>query len=273
MERTISTVSPPCDTSSGAETEHALYTESMSLWRSVLLAAALSPVACGGSSDVGDVDDATLLDTSPDTALSSSDVSDEPAPEVAVDMGPSRCAAVAHIGDSLTAYTIEPLRDAYKAVGLTAEIDAYGGRAILQKLPADPKTGQQAALDFVDAGFKGCWVVALGTNDTANVAVGASYTRAYAIDEMMRAIDPTAKAPVTWVNTFTTKTTGSWSNDNMKLWNDALEKALSRWPNMKVFDWAKIAATGAAPYSDGIHHTTTGYAVRNKAIAKAIAAN
>lgn len=229
-------------------------------WRSVLLAA-LAPVACAGTSDVDDVDDATLVDTSPD-------VSSGGAPELA-----SRCTAVAHIGDSLTAYTMEPLRDAYKAVGLTAQIDAYGGRAILQKLPADPKTGEQAALDFVDAGFKGCWVVALGTNDTANVAVGASYTRAYAIDEMMRAIDPTASAPVMWVNTFTEKTTGSWSNENMKLWNTSLNVALTRWPNMRVFDWAKIAATGVAPYRDGIHHTAAGYAVRNKAIARALAQN
>jgi len=183
--------------------------------------------------------------------------------------GSAPCRFVAHVGDSLTAQTLEPMRTAYVDAGATAQLDAYGGRAILQKLPADPKTGKQAALDLVKSGFNGCWVVALGTNDTANVAAGASYTRAQAIDEMMKAIDPGAKAPVMWVNTFTTKTTGSWANDNMRLWNEALSKALARWPNLKVFDWASLAAKGVAPFSDGIHHTTAGYAVRNKAIAEA----
>lgn len=259
----------------------------MLLLRSVSFAAALvlsAPLSCAGSSDAEPVVDDVGADGAPDTTAaddvaetraSDSGIPDEgpeeaPAAEIAIDTGVG-CRGVAHIGDSLTAYTIEPLRTAYETVGITAQIDAYGGRAILQKLSADPKTGKQAALDFVKAGFKGCWVVALGTNDTANAAAGASYTRAYAIDEMMKAIDATAKAPVTWVNTFTTKTSGSWSNDNMKLWNEALDKALARWPNMRVFDWAKIAASGAAPYSDGIHHTTAGSAARNKAIAEAVA--
>ena len=35
------------------------------------------------------------------------------------------------------------------------------------------------------AGFKGCWVFALGTTDTANVAVGSRTTRAARIDRMM----------------------------------------------------------------------------------------
>jgi len=56
----------------------------------------------------------------------------------------------------------------------------------------------------------------------------------------------------------------------MKLWNQALGEALSRWPNMKIFEWSKVAETGSAPFSDGIHHTTAGYAVRNEAIAKGL---
>jgi len=183
------------------------------------------------------------------------------------------CRSVAHIGDSLTAYVVAPLKAAYAAVGVKAEVDAYGGRAILQKLSADPKTGRQAAVDLVRAGFKGCWVVALGSNDTANVAVGAAYSRSHAIDEMMKAIDPSAEARVVWVNAFTTKASGPWSNENMKLWNGELEKARERWPNLEVFDWASVAATGVAPYDDGIHHTKEGYEVRNKAIADALEEN
>jgi lysophospholipase L1-like esterase len=182
------------------------------------------------------------------------------------------CKSVAHIGDSLTAYTRDALAQAYGAVGVDAEIDAFGGRATLQKLAADPKTGKQAALALHEAGFRGCWVVALGTNDTANIDAGACYTRAKAIDEMMTAIDPGASAPVLWVNTFTLRRAGHWSNANMKEWNRALLEAQGRWQNLRVFDWASVAATGIAPFSDGIHHTASGYAERNRAIAEAIAA-
>ena len=153
---------------------------------------------------------------------------------------------------------------------MSAQIDAYGGRAILQKLPDDPHTGEQAAMIIRASGFSGCWVVALGTNDTANVAAGAGYTRARAIDRMMSAIDETGATPVMWVDTFTTRTSGYWANANMRLWNDALSEATARWPNLRVFDWAAIAATGDAPFSDGIHHTSAGYDVRNAAIARAL---
>ncbi len=242
--------------------------------------------ACG-SDDASDArNDAGLPDATPDAAVEAdadtgaadgavdagSDTSEPDGPtEAAVDAGWG-CTQVAHVGDSLTAYTIDPLKQAYAKVGISAQVDAYGGRAILQKLPADPKTGKQAALDFVTAGFTGCWVVALGTNDTANIAAGAWYTRAEAIDQMMTAIDPKGKKPVLWVNAYTTKTTGYWSNANMVLWNAALTDALTRWPNLKIYDWASVAATGSAPFSDGIHHTTAGYAMRNQSIAQALAA-
>jgi hypothetical protein len=184
-----------------------------------------------------------------------------------------RCATgVAHIGDSLTYYTQRDLTEAYAEVGASVTIDAYGGRAVKQKIAADPRTGEQAAAKLVGEGFDGCWVVALGTNDTANIAAGAWYDHGEAIDTMMMAIDPTEAAPVMWVNTFTTKTTGYWKNANMILWNQALAAAPSRWPNLRVYDWAAVAATGVAPYSDGIHHTTAGYGVRDAAIAEALVA-
>ena len=77
---------------------------------------------------------------------------------------------------------------------------------------------------FVDVS-KAQWVtflISIGTNDTANVSAGASYTRARAIDEMMKAIDPTATAPVMWVNAFTTLRSGHWSEANMQRWNDKI---------------------------------------------------
>jgi lysophospholipase L1-like esterase len=194
----------------------------------------------------------------------------EPDAPVAVPPGEGGCERVAHIGDSLTYHTSISLLAAYQRVGLRAVISAYGGRAVLQKLPGDSATGEQAAAALRANGFVGCWVVALGTNDTANVASGAEYSRAQAIDAMMTAIDPGARARILWVNTFTTRTSGSWSNDNMIAWNEELEKAKARWPNLRVFDWASIARTGSAPLLDGIHYTDDGYEARNAAIATAV---
>jgi hypothetical protein len=227
------------------------------------LVLAFSAVACSGEISGSPAGDAAP--GLPDAPASH----DAPATVDATVTAPA-CPTVAHIGDSLTAGTLAPLTAAYQAVGTTATLDAFGGRAVLQKLAADPKTGKQAALDFRAAGFDGCWVVALGTNDTANVAAGASYTRAGSIDEMMMAIDPARAARVLWVNTYTTRSDGYYDNANMILYNQELEAARGRWPNLRVFDWAAIAASGSAPFVDGIHHTSAGYAVRNQAIAGAL---
>ena len=48
------------------------------------------------------------------------------------------------------------------------------------------------------AGFRGCWVFALGTNDTANVSVGSNVGRMARIQEMMSVAHG---EPVMWVNT------------------------------------------------------------------------
>ena len=180
-----------------------------------------------------------------------------------------RTKKVAHIGDSLTAYTVPSLIAAYENEGVQAVVDAFGGRAILQKLPKDPRNGVQAVQKLKSEGFNGDWVIALGTNDTANVSVGSSYSRDGAIDAMMNAIDPNKKARVMWVNAKTTTSSGPWSNANMQLWNAALDRATSRWPNLVIYDWAADASAQKPPFNDGIHHTVDGYAIRNKSIAKA----
>lgn len=183
---------------------------------------------------------------------------------------PVRRPRVAHIGDSLTAYTEKSLHDAYAVEGLDATIHAHGARAILQKLSADTATGKQAAQALsASQGPFDVWVVALGTNDTANVAVGAAYTRAKAIDEMMGVIP--AGAPVVWVDTFSQLSTTPYSNANMLAWNAALDAAKARWPNLIVYPWSVVARTGAAKFSDGLHHTPAGYEVRNRAIARFVA--
>ncbi|OGR04004.1 MAG: hypothetical protein A2284_01785 [Deltaproteobacteria bacterium RIFOXYA12_FULL_61_11] len=180
------------------------------------------------------------------------------------------CTEVAHIGDSLSAYCKDSITSAYTQVGASAVISAYGGRAVLQKLKDDPETGKNAALRLRGDGFTGCWVVALGTNDAANIAAGANYSHGKVIDEMLTAIDPAKTARVLWVNVHTTRTEGYNANAEMQKFNRALEEAPARWPNLRVFDWASVAASGVAPYADGIHHTGAGSNVRNERVAQAL---
>ena len=249
------------------------------LWRLCTVNLLLTQAACSGSEEA-DLQDPVLATvdagSNKDAFAEPSRILDAGPPPMDAALGdaatePWTCTDVAHVGDSLTAYTIPALTVEYTKMGVENLVfAAAGGRGILQKVSPDKETGKVAAARVRDEGFAGCWVVAMGTNDTANISAGASYSRASAIDQMLTAIDETKKAKVMWVNTFSTRTSGHYDNDNMILWNNALTAAKARWPNLRVFDWATIAAKGTAPFSDGLHHTTAGYAVRNKAIAEAL---
>ena len=116
-------------------------------------------------------------------------------------------------------------------------------------------------------GYRGCWVFALGTNDTANVSVGSAVGRMGRIEEMMSVAHG---EPVLWVNVRTLDASGSWAEGNMQLWNGALREACAKYPNMRIFDWASVASP-AWFISDGIHYTSAGYAARAQAIADALA--
>jgi hypothetical protein len=81
-------------------------------------------------------------------------------------------------------------------------------------------------------------VLALGTNDAADVYVGSSIGDAQRIREMMSTI---GDQPVMWVNVRTLNRTGPYAESNMQGWNRALLRACARYPNMRVFDWASVA--------------------------------
>ena len=168
------------------------------------------------------------------------------------------CTGVAHVGDSTTVESYDAHVAAYSQRFDDVLVDAGGGRSVFQRLAPDPQTGLDVVASIRAGGFEGCWVVALGTNDTANIAAGANYTHGEAIDAMMGAIDPEADVHVVWVDAFTTKTDGYWHRDHMATWNAALEAATDRWPNLQVIDWSPVAAANPSWLYDGIHHTTVG---------------
>jgi|HubBroStandDraft_1064217.scaffolds.fasta_scaffold05952_3 peptidoglycan/LPS O-acetylase OafA/YrhL len=186
------------------------------------------------------------------------------------------CRAVAHIGDSTSEGMVMPdyLPDAaqrlgaqYHDVGVRQVRTAISGaRSIVEVLPGQ-LNGYQIARDLVRSGFRGCWVIALGTNDTANVAVGSSVGFTTRINEMMSVA---RGEPVMWVNVKSLLAYGPYAESNMEAWNAALLRACGRYPNLRIFDWAAVARTSWF-ISDGIHYTSQGYAARAQLIARALA--
>jgi hypothetical protein len=186
------------------------------------------------------------------------------------------CTSVAHIGDSTSVGMVSPtwlpnpaqrLAAQYSDVGVQhVQIDASGGRSIVEEMP-DQLNGYKVATAWNQEGFRGCWVIALGTNDTANVAAGSNVGLMARIQEMMAAVHG---EPVMWVNTQTDLSSGPWSEANMQLWNNALVQAAKQYPNMRIFNWAGMVQP-EWHLSDGIHYTSAGYAIRATAIAQALA--
>ncbi len=170
------------------------------------------------------------------------------------------CTAVGHIGDSTSVGMVSAawLPDAaqrlaaqYAEVGVRhLWVDASGGRSIVEEMPGQ-LNGDIVAQKWRAAGFRGCWVFALGTNDTANVAVGSNVGRVARIQEMMAVAHG---EPVMWVNTQTDLTSGPWSEANMQLWNADLLRVCHAYPNMRVFNWAGAGtACMASPGRHSLH--------------------
>lgn len=198
-----------------------------------------------------------------------------PARAVANRSGTS-CRRVAHIGDSTSVGLVSPLdlpdpaerlAAQYRDVGVRHTwIDASGGRSMVEEMPGQIN-GYDTARTMASSGFRGCWLIALGTNDTANVSVGSHVGRMARIQELMSVAHG---APVMWVNVKTLDPSGPWSEANMQLWNDTLLQACHQYPNLRIFDWASVAQDGWF-ISDGIHYTPAGYAARAHLIARALA--
>jgi hypothetical protein len=155
----------------------------------------------------------------------------------------------------------------YRDVGVRhVQIDASGGRSIVEEL-AGQQNGERVASAWYAAGFRGCWVIALGTNDAANVAAGSTVSMLTRVREMMAAVHG---EPVLWVTAQTDLSSGPWSEASMQLWNKTLVQASKLYPNMRIFDWAGMVRPGWH-LADGIHYTSAGYQIRAAAIARGLA--
>ena len=186
------------------------------------------------------------------------------------------CRAVVHIGDSTSEgmvssdYLPEPnqrLSAQYARVGATHQhLEISGATSIVETLSGGTNA-YEVARGLASDGYRGCWVIALGTNDPADVYVGSSVGLSTRIERMMSVI---GNQPVMWVNVKSLVANGPYAEANMRLWNRALEQACSKYPNMRIFDWAAVVRDDWF-ISDGIHFTSPGYAARTHLIANALA--
>jgi peptidoglycan/LPS O-acetylase OafA/YrhL len=189
----------------------------------------------------------------------------------------SSCKAVIHIGDStsegLTSAEYLPLASQrieaqYADVGAVEQhFEISGARSIVETFEGEPNA-QEVAEAWKLEGYKGCWVLALGTNDSADVFVGSSVGDLERIETMMETI---GEEPVMWVNVRSTvESPDPYSEQNMAEWNKVLRAACLKYPNMRVYDWASDVKE-AWFIEDGIHFTSPGYAARAELIAHALA--
>ena len=123
------------------------------------------------------------------------------------------------------------------------------------------------AKQLIDQGYHGCWVLALGTNDTADVYVGSHVGVAARIQKMMSII---GNQPVMWVNVRSLLGSGPYSEGNMQKWDNALVQACPSYPNMRIYNWAGVVQPSWF-ISDGIHYSSLGSAQRAHLIASALA--
>jgi peptidoglycan/LPS O-acetylase OafA/YrhL/lysophospholipase L1-like esterase len=186
------------------------------------------------------------------------------------------CRSVVHIGDSTSdglvsaSYLPNPkqrLAAQYARRGVRkVDWEVSGGRSIVETLDGQPNA-RTVARQLVQGGYQGCWVLALGTNDTADVYVGGVVSVSQRIAQMMAVI---GSQPVMWVNVISLLAGGPYSETDMRQWNQALLRACGRYPNMRVYDWASVARRHWF-IGDGIHYTSAGYAARSRLIARALA--
>jgi peptidoglycan/LPS O-acetylase OafA/YrhL len=184
------------------------------------------------------------------------------------------CNAVVHIGDStseglVSTEYVKPsqlISAQYARVGVAeSHLEVSGARSIYERYEGIPNA-QEVAEAWKNEGYEGCWVLALGTNEAADVAAGSTFNYDDRIESMMSTI---GDEPVMWVNVKSLLPSTPYAESNMRSWDEALRAACNRYPNMRIYNWA---ADVKEPWfiEDGIHFTSEGYVERGRLIADAL---
>ncbi|MCF8611337.1 acyltransferase family protein [Gordonia sp. HY285] len=189
----------------------------------------------------------------------------------------TKCSTVIHVGDStsigMNDVGMQPnpalrLSGRYREYGADRYVsDVVGGRSSMERLNGEPNATESIASDLA-RGLRGCWVVAMGINDTANVEVGGQGPVDMRIDNLMK---PLAGQPVMWptIATNALNENPAYDNEAMRNFNRALVRACERYPNLRVYDWA--GELHQDWFLDGVHYTRAGYVERARRFAVALA--
>jgi hypothetical protein len=198
--------------------------------------------------------------------------------EQAEDSTRTSCKAVVHIGDStsegLDSAEYLPIESQriparHAEVGVKeVHMEVQGATSIEERFEGLPNA-QEVAEAWKLEGFRGCWVLALGTNEAADVAAGSSVGERERIEKMMAII---GTEPVLWVNvrSLVDEVGDPYASGNMRKWDETLHAACATYPNMRIYNWAADVKDDWF-IEDGIHFTSPGYAARAQLIAQALA--
>jgi hypothetical protein len=186
------------------------------------------------------------------------------------------CTSVVYIGDSTSDGEANPeyvadrrlrVRAQLHVVGVRhVHLEVSGARSIVETFEGIPN-GATVAQSYVDHGYHGCWILALGTNDSADLNAGSNVGLNARIHEMMHII---GNQPVMWINVLTIDGSPEYYEESgMHHWDQDLIAACDRYPSMRVMNWAALAKHQWF-IPDGVHYTTVGYEHRTKLIAHAL---
>ena len=188
------------------------------------------------------------------------------------------CQSVAYIGDSTSESLIsddyidpsQQLPAQFQRVGVqNVNLQISGARSIVETYEGEPNA-YTVAQQLLSQGYHGCWVIAMGTNDAADVEAGSNVLMPERIQRMESLI---GNQPVMWVNVLSLLSSGYYEESGMAEWDQDLVLACPQYPDMEVYDWASVAQNQPSWFiSDGIHYGSEGSAARSADIANALAA-
>jgi hypothetical protein len=186
------------------------------------------------------------------------------------------CTSALYIGDSTSDGESDPdyvpnrkLRapaQLHKVGVKHVHMEVSGARSIVETFEGIPN-GASVAQSYIDHGYHGCWILALGTNDSADLNAGSNVGLTERIHQMMSII---GNQPVMWINVLTIDGSPEYYEESgMHHWDRDLLTACRRYPSMRVMNWAALAKHQWF-IPDGVHYTTVGYEHRTKLIAHAL---
>ncbi len=241
----------------------------------ILAVTAACTAACGSSSSSASGNSSGGSSATGSTGSRTTAVTRKRAPRPLPPPTHTSCRAVVYIGDSTSDgeissdYVPDPrqrLPAELSEVGIgTVYPEISGARSIVETYEGLPN-GASVAESHISGGFHGCWILALGTNDVADVKAGSNVGLQTRIARMMAII---GQQPVLWVNVITLLGSGDWAESGMRQWNRDLLSDCSKYPSMRVYDWAAHVKQHWF-IDDGIHYTSPGYVARTHLIVQGL---